>query len=71
MSKEYEFPEPFIPQKRRKRGRPPSPGPKRQDVKLYLPVAAVERLREIGYGSASEGVMRLLAAHRTNGSKAA
>ena len=44
-------------------GRPPLPGPPRRDRKLYLPDGAMERLREIGRGSASEGVMYLLAQH--------
>ena len=42
-------------------GRPPLPGPPRRDVKLYLPDAAMVRLRVIGRGSASEGVLQLLA----------
>lgn len=44
-------------------GRPPLPGPQRRDRKLYLPDGAMERLRDIGNGSASEGVMYLLALH--------
>lgn len=44
-------------------GRPPLPGPQRRDRKLYLPDGAMERLRTIGNGSASEGIMYLLALH--------
>lgn len=44
-------------------GRPTLPGPKRRDVKLYLPQLAIERLRDLGGGSASGGVLLLLARH--------
>lgn len=47
--------------KRRPRGRPRLPGPRRKDRRVYLPDGAMERLREIGLGSASAGIMQLLA----------
>lgn len=53
----------------RRIGRHPLPGPPRRDVKLYLPDEAMTRLRRIGRGSASEGVLYLLAKEAVYGEK--
>lgn len=47
----------------RRIGRHPLPGPRRRDTKLYLPEEALTRLRAIGRGSASEGVLITLAVY--------
>lgn len=53
----------MIEEPKRRPGRPQLPGPKRRPCKLYLPSAAMNRLRDIGEGSASQGVLTLLALH--------
>lgn len=49
------------PARPRRTGRPPLPGPRRRDRKVYLPDGAMELLRKYGRGSASEGILYVLA----------